>query len=49
MHPFLAGSDLSTLAHAFATYQLDYCNVFYVALPMKSVKKIQQVQNVTDC
>ena len=44
LRPFLEKSDLATVTHALVTSRLDYCNVFYVGLPLKSVQKLQLVQ-----
>ena len=39
--PFLEMSNLATVTHALVTSRLDYCNVLYVGLPLKSVRKLQ--------
>ena len=38
--------DFVTVTHALLTSCLDYCNVPYMGLPLKSVRKLQLVQNV---
>ena len=44
LHPFLAMSDLATVTHALVTFRLDHCNMLYMGLPLKSVRKLQLVQ-----
>ena len=44
---FLEISDLATMMHALVTSHLDYCNTLYVGLPLKTVWKLQVVQNAT--
>lgn len=39
-------TDLAMLIHSFITLWLDYCNMPYVGLPLKSTWKIQLIQNV---
>uniref|UniRef100_R4GD80 Reverse transcriptase domain-containing protein n=1 Tax=Anolis carolinensis TaxID=28377 RepID=R4GD80_ANOCA len=43
--PFLGRSDLAMVVHALVTSRLDYCNAFYVGLPLKTVWKLQLVQH----
>ena len=43
---FLEMLDLTTVAHAFVTSCLGYCNMLYVGLPLKTVQKFQLVQNL---
>lgn len=37
--------DLFIATHALVTCRLDYCNTFYIRLPMKIVWKRQMIQN----
>lgn len=43
LHPFLNREALLTITHV--TSYLDYCNVLYLGLPLKSIWKLQLVQN----
>ena len=45
LHPFLEMSDLATVTHALVTSHFDYCNALCVGLPLKTVQKLQLVQN----
>ena len=45
MCPFLTMPDLAAVTHALIASWLDYCNELYVALPVESVRKLQEVQN----
>ncbi|XP_053150941.1 nuclear receptor subfamily 2 group F member 6 isoform X4 [Hemicordylus capensis] len=45
LRPYLEKLDLTSVTHALVTSRLDYCNVLYVGLPLKTVQKLQQVQN----
>ena len=45
LHPYLDGDNLVSVVHALVTSKLDYCNALYVGLPLKTVRKLQLVQN----
>ena len=45
LRPYLSCSDLTTVTHALVTSRLDYCNALYVGLPLKTVRRLQLVQN----
>ncbi|XP_061441792.1 uncharacterized protein LOC133364873 [Rhineura floridana] len=45
LHPYLSKEDLTSVVHALVTSCLDYCNALYVGLPLKTVRKLQLVQN----
>ncbi|KAF7251291.1 Dystrophin, partial [Varanus komodoensis] len=45
LRPFLENGCLATVTHALVTSQLDFCNVLYVGLPLKTVRILQLVQN----
>lgn len=45
MHPFLVQEALLTTIHALITSQLDYYIVLYLGLSLKTIWKLQQVQN----
>ncbi|KAF7234752.1 hypothetical protein EYD10_18297 [Varanus komodoensis] len=45
LRPYLGNDCLATATHALVTSQLDFCNVLYVGLPLKTVRKLQLVQN----
>lgn len=46
LSPYLAWEALLSIAHAFVTSRLNYCNTVYVGLPLKTIRKFQLVQNV---
>lgn len=39
LHPCLGKKDLASVTHALVTSQLNYCNMLYVALPLKMTQK----------
>ncbi|XP_060550136.1 uncharacterized protein LOC132712506 [Pantherophis guttatus] len=45
LQPYLDQEALLTVTHALVTSQVDYCNVLYMELPLKSVRRLQLVQN----
>ena len=47
LQPYLGERSLMTVTHALVTSCIDYCNAFYVGLPLKTVRRLQLVQNRT--
>uniref|UniRef100_A0A8D0BC31 Reverse transcriptase domain-containing protein n=1 Tax=Salvator merianae TaxID=96440 RepID=A0A8D0BC31_SALMN len=45
LRPYLDRESLLTVAHALITSRIDYCNALYMGLPLKSVRRLQVVQN----
>lgn len=45
LRPFLDRDALRTVTHALVISRIDYCNAFYMGLPLKSIRKLQLVQN----
>uniref|UniRef100_A0A8D2J284 Reverse transcriptase domain-containing protein n=1 Tax=Varanus komodoensis TaxID=61221 RepID=A0A8D2J284_VARKO len=45
LRPYLEYDCLATVTHALVTSHLDFCNAFYVGLPLKTVRILQLVQN----
>ncbi|XP_061465627.1 uncharacterized protein LOC133376825 [Rhineura floridana] len=45
LHPYLDRENLASVVHVLVTSKLDYCNALYVGLPLKTVQKLQLVQN----
>ncbi|KAF7238201.1 putative RNA-directed DNA polymerase from transposon BS [Varanus komodoensis] len=45
LRPYLEYDCLVTVTHALVTSHLDFCNVLYVGLPLKTVQTLQLVQN----
>lgn len=43
--PFQDRKSLLTLVQALVISRVDYCNAFFMGLPLKAVWKLQQVQN----
>lgn len=46
LHPYLDWEVLLTVTHALVTYRLDYNNTLYTGLPLKTIWKLQLVQNM---
>lgn len=46
LQPYLNHSDLDTMTSALVTSRLDYFSTLYMGLPLKTVWKLQLVQNV---
>ncbi|KAF7243828.1 Alanine--glyoxylate aminotransferase 2, mitochondrial [Varanus komodoensis] len=44
LRPYLEDDCLATVTHALVTSRLDFCNVLYVGLPLKTVRILQMVQ-----
>lgn len=42
--PFLDHEGLPIFTHALVTFKMDYCNVIYMELPLKSIQKYQIAQ-----
>ncbi|KAM6466454.1 uncharacterized protein PHA67_012250 [Liasis olivaceus] len=45
LHPFLDRESLQSVTHALVISHIDYCNALYMGLPLKSIRKLQLVQN----
>lgn len=45
LRPYRSLSDQATVVHALVTSCLDYSNALYVRLPLRTVRKLQLVQN----
>ncbi|KAF7236814.1 Extracellular calcium-sensing receptor [Varanus komodoensis] len=45
LRPYLEYDCLATVTHTLVTSHLDFCNVLYVGLPLKTVRILQLVQN----
>ena len=45
LRPYLDGGALNTLVHTLIISRLDHCNALYVGLPLRSMRKLQMVQN----
>ena len=45
LRPFLTDNNAKTLVHAFIMFSIDYCNSVFVGLPIKSIQKLQYIQN----
>ena len=46
LQPFLEQEALRTVTYALVISHIDYCNAIYMGLPLKSIRKLQLVQNV---
>lgn len=44
-HHLSGKKDIAMVTHAPVKSKLDYCNVFYVGLPLKLVQKLQLMRN----
>ena len=47
LHSFFESSDPAMVTSAFLISQLDYCNMFFMGLPLESVQNVQWAQNTT--
>ena len=45
LRPYLDEQSLMRVTHALLTSHIDYCNALYVGLPLKTVRRLQLVQN----
>ena len=45
IHQYLTNDAAKTLIQSLVTSRLDYCNIIYNGLPMKSIKRLQLTQN----
>ncbi|KAF7236906.1 Coiled-coil domain-containing protein 40, partial [Varanus komodoensis] len=45
LRPYLEYDCLATVTHALVTSRLDFCNMLYMGLPLKTVRILQLVQN----
>uniref|UniRef100_A0A8D2Q3W3 Reverse transcriptase domain-containing protein n=1 Tax=Varanus komodoensis TaxID=61221 RepID=A0A8D2Q3W3_VARKO len=45
LRTYLENDCLATVTHALVTSRLDFCNMLYVGLPLKTVRILQLVQN----
>ena len=45
LHSFFQISDLATVTHTLVASHLDYCNARYIEVLLKTVQKLQLVQN----
>lgn len=45
LHPFLDQETPFNVIYAFVTSRLNYCNMLYMELPLRSIQKLQLVQN----
>ena len=46
LRPYLSVDCLARVVHALVISRLDYCNAFYVGLPLKVTQKLQLIQNM---
>ena len=47
LKPYLSADALATVAHAFITSRIDYCNSLLVGIPDVCVSQLQRIQNCT--
>uniref|UniRef100_A0A8C6X1D0 Reverse transcriptase domain-containing protein n=1 Tax=Naja naja TaxID=35670 RepID=A0A8C6X1D0_NAJNA len=45
LRPYLDRDALRTVTHAFVTSWIDYCNALYMGLPLRTMRRLQLVQN----
>ena len=46
LSPYLEGGVLITVVQVLVVSRLDYCNVLYMGLPLRSMRKLQMLQNM---
>ena len=47
LKPFLTTDTLTTVAHAFLSSRIDYCNSILIGIPDRCVGQLQRIQNCT--
>lgn len=48
-YPFLEWDYLLTVTYNLVTLHLDYCNIPYIGMPLKTTCKCQPIQNAATC